>query len=1064
MAGGSFQLGSIIATIKLDSKQFIKQLESLKKSVANIDIKWKGTAGFHTSAQNIIGKLGLVKNAAQGISVSAKVFSQVTGNNLVKTANATNSGFLKLAKTMGSFVNVQIPRAIGGFFSLGSAAKQFFVGFAGWFKRFFLGPFAILQRSIFTWKNLIAVVLARAMITRAKDLETVAAGFDHLAASIGDVSGVLITKLRSATKGTVSDFRLMQTANSAVLLGVAQTGDELAEMAELARRLGKAVGRDAVAAFQDLATGIGRQSRLILDNLGLQVRTQQAYEDYATILDKTVDELTDAEKKQGFLNAAMEQARIKVKRLGPDVLGVAEAWGVLEAAVINAFDAFSKGFVGGEIATAIGDFVNANLVAIQGAGITAKIALGDFVRGVFGGIGDLIEANHGSIINAVKDLIKAVGITALRLIIDLATSLANAVIKIVKQHGAKIVEAVVSITSAALYGLTRTFVSGLDLVLPDTVKFFLGFDKEDIITDLDAFFGYVSDETKDRIEELKKELADEFGYSLDTEEGKLRKRLRSFLEAARSIESVPRAQAGPMGPGDLFSPLTADQSALKQKILTLYSLEDAVRSASVNNRAHIEALSKSADTFFNVVETGVSSVVNDMKDTAPKILEEVFSLFTDPDKEAAIRRLTDSVKGFWDQFADNFTRRATDSVAQFTTIITKSSTAQELSYMEKAIREFRNQLVEGTAPAKKFGEVMRLWGGDIDAAIAGLDLIIVSMRKTIPWVDKLAQAIKEKLFPKPAEADTKKIKELEELLEELSDDAATRNLTDLQLAIYDIGRAYEEAFPKGSDLLKENKEKVEELKKEIEDTVEALKDASKETAALGIASGGVGGLRGEISQLEFQRAAAEKLGDSDKVAEITVELKLKRAEDQVKTFQKSISDSLDTIGSALVDAFARGEKIAKIWSDVVANIWRSQMEKAMTSIADKIQTTIGKALAAAFSDSPGAAGAIAGAASALLTVVSGILANLNSKTETSIDDFSDSITESEAVRGVIAGPTNVAIARVGSALKEALQTTEQLLLRIAVSIEETPQPVALGSTRQPVNPGLSYNLSGSTVG
>jgi hypothetical protein len=104
-----------------------------------------------------------------------------------------------------------------------------------------------------------------------------------------------------------------------------------------------------------------------------------------------------------------------------------------------------------------------------------------------------------------------------------------------------------------------------------------------------------------------------------------------------------------MGPGDVFSPLTADQSALKQKILTLYSLEDAVKSAAVNNRAHVDALTKSANTFFDVVETGVGSVVSDMKGTVPTVLEEVFSLFTSPDKEASIRRLTDAVGGFWNQ-------------------------------------------------------------------------------------------------------------------------------------------------------------------------------------------------------------------------------------------------------------------------------------------------------------------------------------------------------------------------------------------------------------------------------
>jgi hypothetical protein len=384
--------------------------------------------------------------------------------------------------------------------------------------------------------------------------------------------------------------------------------------------------------------------------------------------------------------------------------------------------------------------------------------------------------------------------------------------------------------------------------------------------------------------------------------------------------------------------------------------------------------------------------------------------------------------------------------------------------MEKAIREFRNQLAEGTAPAEKFGEVMRLWGGDLDAAINGLDLVILSMRKSIPFIDKVAQAIKEKLFPKPAEADIKKIGDLDKLLEELEDDAATRNLSDIALAVHDIGKAYDAAFPKGSDKLEENKKKVEELKERIEGVISALQKADEVAAQFDIASGGVSGIRGDIARLEFERDLARKAGDTEEVARITVDLDLKRAEEQVRDLQDSISSSLDVIGDALVDAFARGEKIAKIWSGVVANIWRNQMQKAITRIGDHIQTTIGKALAAAFGADAGAAGALSGMAGALLTVVSGILANLNSKSQTTIDDFSDSVTESEAVRGVVAGPTNVAISRVGSALKEALQTTEQLLLRIAIDIEDAPQPVTPVGTRQPVNPGLSYNLSGSSVG
>ena len=72
--------------------------------------------------------------------------------------------------------------------------------------------------------------------------------------------------------------------------------DEMAEMFDIAQRLGRALGVDTARSVESLITGIGRQSRLMLDIIGIVVRADEAYESYANSLGKSVDKLTDSEK------------------------------------------------------------------------------------------------------------------------------------------------------------------------------------------------------------------------------------------------------------------------------------------------------------------------------------------------------------------------------------------------------------------------------------------------------------------------------------------------------------------------------------------------------------------------------------------------------------------------------------------------------------------------------------------------------------------------------------------------------------------------------------------------
>ena len=144
-------------------------------------------------------------------------------------------------------------------------------------------------------------------------------------------STLALDKLKRATNGTMSEFHLFQQANNAMILGVSKNSDEMAEMFDIAQRLGRALGRDTASSVESLITGIGRQSRLMLDNIGIIVKSEEAYEAYADDLGVTVEQLTDADKKQAFFNATMESARLKLKDLGVEQLTATDAFDRFDA-------------------------------------------------------------------------------------------------------------------------------------------------------------------------------------------------------------------------------------------------------------------------------------------------------------------------------------------------------------------------------------------------------------------------------------------------------------------------------------------------------------------------------------------------------------------------------------------------------------------------------------------------------------------------------------------------------------------------------------------------------------
>lgn len=232
--------------------------------------------------------------------------------------------------------------------------------------------FVSTYKAIFNIPNALAAVTAGVGIQKLKegldlsaDLESIQNGFENLSRKVGGSVAVL-EALRVGTRGTVSDFRLMEVANKAMLLGVGGSAQEFEELAVLSRRLGRAVGRDATEAFADLTIGIGRQSRLILDNLGIVVPVEQAYKTFAQTLGVTVDSLTEAQKRTAFMTAVFAEARSMLKGMGADVWTFADSYGQLGAVLRNVRDDVLKSLTPmlQRIVQTIGDFIRDNKAEI----------------------------------------------------------------------------------------------------------------------------------------------------------------------------------------------------------------------------------------------------------------------------------------------------------------------------------------------------------------------------------------------------------------------------------------------------------------------------------------------------------------------------------------------------------------------------------------------------------------------------------------------------------------------------------------------------------------------------
>lgn len=164
--------------------------------------------------------------------------------------------------------------------------------------------------------------------------------FDSLSGSIGGNADMLNT-WREASNGTISDLNLM-SGYQTVAAGTSKelskafydNNARLLEISKAASALNPQLG-DTAFMYESITRGIKRGSPLILDNLGLVIKTGEANEEYAAQLGKTVDQLTAEEKTMALLNAAIESGDRLINQLGGSVDSATDPWDRFTTAVEN---------------------------------------------------------------------------------------------------------------------------------------------------------------------------------------------------------------------------------------------------------------------------------------------------------------------------------------------------------------------------------------------------------------------------------------------------------------------------------------------------------------------------------------------------------------------------------------------------------------------------------------------------------------------------------------------------------------------------------------------------------
>ena len=159
--------------------------------------------------------------------------------------------------------------------------------------------------------NVFAVSAAFRALSDAMNTTNMIRGLDQLGAATGVAMGGLAKRFAEASGGAISLRESMEATAKAMSSGMSQ--QQFLKLGDVALKASQALGVNMNDAVSRLTRGITKLEPELLDELGLFTKVGKATEEYARIVGKSVDSLTDFERRQAFANAVLKEGNDKFK-------------------------------------------------------------------------------------------------------------------------------------------------------------------------------------------------------------------------------------------------------------------------------------------------------------------------------------------------------------------------------------------------------------------------------------------------------------------------------------------------------------------------------------------------------------------------------------------------------------------------------------------------------------------------------------------------------------------------------------------------------------------------------
>ena len=249
-----------------------------------------------------------LKLTAKGVEEQRKATAEIA-NNLerankagstaaVRSVTAPGNGAILSATKASTAINEREYGMVRGSVGTGAAGRDFAKQAQG------LGGLVALYATFAA--NIFAVGAAYEALNKAAAAERLTKATEMMSVQVGVNLKSISNNLIEASGNALSFQDAMQFTNIGTSAGLA--GKQIESLTKIARGAASALGRDVNDSIRRIIQGTAKQEQEILDELGIFVKSKQAFDKYAQAIGVKVDALTGTQRTQAYAN--------EVERLG----------------------------------------------------------------------------------------------------------------------------------------------------------------------------------------------------------------------------------------------------------------------------------------------------------------------------------------------------------------------------------------------------------------------------------------------------------------------------------------------------------------------------------------------------------------------------------------------------------------------------------------------------------------------------------------------------------------------------------------------------------------------------